>query len=90
VGKHFRIQVNNLHVQLPAGHYWISVTPVGQGQIIAHATLGRSAVGIDETGLGMTLIDRPDGPRFAIAEAVGRPGQMGIAKHFAQGVIVAK
>jgi len=90
IGKHFRIQVDHLRVQLPAGHYWISVTPLGRGQILAHPTLGKSAVGIDQSGLGMALVDDSSGPRFTIAESVGKAGQMGIAKHFAQGVIVAK
>jgi hypothetical protein len=82
VTKHFRIQVGSLRVQLPAGRHWISVTPVGTGKAYAGATNGANCVGIDEKGLGIALFDRPDGPRFAIAESVGR--------HFAQGVIILK
>jgi hypothetical protein len=90
VAKHFRIQVNNLSVQLPAGHYWLSVAPVGSGKTYASPTLGSNAVGVDQNGLGLALFDRPNGPRFAIAESVGCAGEMGIARHFSQGVIVAK
>jgi hypothetical protein len=88
--KHFRIQVNNLNVQLPAGHYWLSVTPVGKGISFASATLGANATGLDENGPGMALIDSSDGPRFAIAESTGRAGQLGIAPHYSQGVVIAK
>jgi len=88
---HFRIQVDNLRVQLPPGHYWFSVTPVSDNKVHVSATLGANAVGLDRTGLGMTLIDRPEGPRFAILESTtSRPGQLGMAQHCAQGVIIAK
>jgi hypothetical protein len=101
VPKHFRIQVGNLNVQLPAGRHWVSVTPLGRGgtymstvsgksDSYASATLGRNCVGIQENGLGIALFDRPAGPRFAIAESVGSGGQLGIARHFAQGVIISK
>jgi hypothetical protein len=90
IPKHFRIEVDNLHVQLPPGHYWLSVTPVSEDKFHVSATLGANAVGLDRTGIGMALVDRPDGPRFAILESTGRSGQSGRAQHCAQGVIIAK
>jgi hypothetical protein len=54
------------------------------------ATLRGNAVGVDGNGPGMALFDAPDGPRFAIAEAAGRPGQGTVARHFSQGVIIAR
>jgi hypothetical protein len=90
VKKHFRIQVDNLHVQLSAGRCWLSVTPVGKGDAYASATLGANAIGIDQNGLAMALVDSPNSARFAIAGSAAGAGQLGIAQHFAQGVIVAK
>ena len=88
--NHFRVLVSGLQVQLPPGRYWLSVAPVGTGKAYASPTLGLNAVGVDQNGPGIALFDRPSGPRFAIAEAVARAGQMGITRHFSQGVIVAK
>jgi hypothetical protein len=90
IPKHFRIQVDNLHVQLPPGYYWLSVTPVGGDKFHISATLGANAVGLDRTGLGLALVDSSEGPHFAILESTARSGQSGMAQHCAQGVIVAK
>ena len=90
IPRHFRIQVDNLHVPLPAGHYWLSVTPVSEDKFHVSATLGANAVGLDRTGLGMALVDRPEGPRFAILGSTVRSGQLGMAQHCAQGVIIVK
>jgi hypothetical protein len=90
VAKHFRIQVDGLRVRLPAGRYWLSVAPVGQGQSYLSATRGANAVGTDAVRPGIALFHRAGGPDFVPAETVGSRGQMGIGQHFAQGVIIAK
>jgi len=90
VPRHFRITVENMRLFLPAGHYWLSVTPLGDEKLHVSATAGGNAVGLDGNGPGMALFDSPGGPRFAIAEATGRAGQVGVARHFSQGVIVAR
>jgi hypothetical protein len=86
----FRIQANFLHVQLPAGSYWLSVTPAGVKTSTASPTLGSNAVGLDANGPRLAVVDRTAGPRYAIAEALGRTGQVGRARQYSQGVIVAK
>jgi hypothetical protein len=88
--EHFRIEVNGLHIQLPPGRYWLSVTPIGRGDAYASATLRANAVTSVQEGIGAALFDRPGGPRFVLAEAAGSEGQKGIARHFSQGVIVAQ
>ncbi len=89
--RHFRLQVGNLHIQLPAGQYWLSVTPVGQGVATASATRGTRAVGLGPDGLGMAFFDDSIAAnRFVPAEAIGNGGQKGIAGSFSQGIIVAK
>jgi hypothetical protein len=98
VAMHSRVQVNSLQVRLPAGRYWLSVAPVGQGESYLSATRGANAVGMDRERPGIALLHRagsPDPARddFVPAEIVGkrgRPGQFGFCQHFAQGVIVAK
>jgi hypothetical protein len=87
--RHFRIVVENLRVPLPAGHYWLSVTPVGADRFHASATLGANGIGLDRNGPGIALVDYSEGPHFAIAESAGHAGQEGIARHFAQGVLIA-
>ena len=90
VAKHFRIQVDGLKVQLPAGRYWLSVAPVGEGESFLSATRGANAVGTDNGRLGIALFRRAGGPAFVAADSVGSGGQLGIGQHFAQGVIIAK
>ena len=89
-GVHFRIQVDGLHVQLPPGRYWLSVTPVGQGKCYMDATLGRNAAGdpLGNNGAGLYSSTRA-ALFYEPAEAVGRGGQLGFGKDFSQGVIIA-
>ena len=87
---HFRIQANFLHVQLPQGTYWVSVAPTGLKTSFADATLGKNAAGIDANGPRTALVDVSNGARFAIAESIGRTGQVGRAKYFSQGVVIAR
>src|SRR5260370_30374741 len=93
VAMHSRVQVNSLQVRLPAGRYWLSVAPVGQGESYLSATRGANAVGMDRERPGIALVQSAGGPAFVPAEAIGkrgRPGQFGFCQHFAPGVIVAK
>ena len=90
VQHHFRIQANYLNVRLAAGNYWLSVTPVGVKTTFASPTLGGNAVGVGPNGPRPALVDRTAGPRFAIAESVGGTGQVGRARFFSQGVIIAR
>jgi hypothetical protein len=102
VSKHFRIQVDGLKVQLPAGRYWVSVAPMGQGQSILHATLGKNAIGTDKDHLGIAFfrsvsvddefgesLPRPMVAFVPVEDAVPQ-GQGGMAQHFSQGVLIAK
>jgi len=90
VKTHFRIQANFLHVQLAAGSYWISVAPGGVNTAFLSSTLGANAVGLDANGPRLALVDRSAGPLFAIADSAGRTGQVGRARYFSQGVIIAR
>jgi hypothetical protein len=89
-GVHFRIQVDGLHVALPAGRYWLSVTPVGTGKCYVNATLGRNAVGdpLGNNGAGLYSSTRA-GLSYEPAETIGRSGQLGIGKDFSQGILIA-
>jgi len=83
----YRVQVDGLRVHLPAGRYWLSVAPVGEGQAFLNATIGRNAIGAHE---GLTLFHDGHKRKFRPVEEVGDAGQMGVCKHFAQGVLIAK
>lgn len=106
----YRIQVDDLRVQLAPGRYWLSVAPCishlsaakGEDAVTrfsissrpssyASATLGRNAIGDPPGNNGEALFHSPVlGRAFAEARTIGRGGQLGIAKDFSQGVIVAK
>lgn len=88
VASHHRIQVDGLHVSLPAGRYWLSVTPVGRGQSFLSATVGAHAVG--GGALGPALVDTGDPASFVPAPMVAPRGQAGVARRFAQGVLIAR
>jgi len=88
--QHFRIAANYLHVSLAPGSYWVSVAPAGKGQAFANPTLGLNAIGLDTNGIKMALVDSSSGPHFAIAESIGRTGQVGRAKAFSQGVTISR
>jgi hypothetical protein len=90
VKTRYRIQAGFLRLQLPAGSYWVSVTPSGVNTANASPTLGANAVAVDANGPHLALVDRTAGPRFAIAESAGRTGQVGRARYFSQGVIIAR
>jgi hypothetical protein len=86
----FRIQANFLHVQLAPGTYWVSVAPSGLKTAFASPTLGANGIGIDANGPRPALLDMSTGSRFAIAESMGHTGQVGRARFFSQGVIIAR
>jgi hypothetical protein len=87
----YRIQVDDLHVQLAPGRYWLSVSPVGKGQSYASATKGRNAVGNPPGNNGLALFTYTlRNYFFQEAETIGRGGQLGHAKDFSMGVIIAK
>ena len=84
----YRIEVDGLHVQLPPGKYWLSVTPVGtgNGQSYIAATLGANAIGNPPGNDGGAFFNSPvNGYNFTAAASSGQPGQTG---DFSQGVII--
>lgn len=92
--KHFRIQVTGLQVHLPSGRYWLSVAPVGQGQSYLSATLGAHAIAAPTARSPLALFHCagshcPNDSSFVPAESVASGGQLGRAKHFAQGILIA-
>ena len=88
--KHFRIQVDDLRVHLPAGRYWLSVAPVGRGQSFIGVTLGANSVGTNNGQPGIALFRRDDDPDFVLAFTAGSNAQLRAGQHFSQGVIIAK
>ena len=88
--KHFRIQVDGLQVRLPAGRYWLSVAPVGDGESFLSATRGAGAIGTGKGGAGLALVHGLKQPDFVPADVVAGQGRGGIAQHFSQGVVIAK
>jgi hypothetical protein len=89
-GSQFRIQVDGLHVRLPPGRYWLSVTPVGQGKAYVNATRGAHAIGEPAGNNGAALFTSIGaGLLYQPAESIGRGGQLGFGKDFSQGVIIA-
>ena len=90
VAMHFRIQVDGLEIQLPAGRYWLSVAPVGRGKSFLCPTLGANAVGTDQDRPGIALFNRSGAKAFVRTESIRSGGRPGKAQHFAQGVLIVK
>jgi len=82
----YRIQVDELRVNLPAGRYWLNVAPIGLGRSFVSATRGRGAFGDPPGTNGLAYFLEPGSPPV---EPLTR-GQLGIGKDFSQGVLILK
>jgi hypothetical protein len=90
VKKHFRIEIDGLRVSLPEGHYWLSVAPVVSGSTYLDATLGANAIGVPGGEPATALYSGAGLAEYAPADATGRGGQFGVARHFSQGVLITQ
>jgi hypothetical protein len=84
----YRIEVDGLHIQLPPGHYWMSVAPVGVGTSFASATRGSHAIGRAADTPGAAYFRSAAGWRTV--EEMAAMGQMGRTRHFSVGVLVKR
>jgi hypothetical protein len=87
----YRIEVDGLHLRLPAGHYWMSVAPVGMGVSFASATRGWHAIGHTDQLEGRAYF-RSGGPAagWETVEEMGAMGQAGRTRHFSMGVMILR
>ena len=83
-GTEYRIQVNGLWLQLAAGQYWLSVTPVVSGSSYVCSTLGANAIGdpLGKDGLAFSY----NGSSFNPAQATGVNGT---TSDFSQGIMIS-
>jgi uncharacterized protein (TIGR03437 family) len=85
----YRVQVDGLRVQLPAGTYWLSVTPVtGRVQSYLSKTLGANAVGNPAGNDGHAFFYSPVIPNSFFVGAQST-GQAGTGDDFSMGVLIS-
>jgi hypothetical protein len=73
----YKVQVDGLAVQLPAGRYWLSVAPVTPGPSYLNPTLGANAVGNPLGNDGMAFRNSPGGQHFSLVQSTGAGGTSG-------------